>query len=232
MITYGFNSQADLQASEILHEASGTSFNVHLHGDDLGRISFRMPGRHNVLNAMAAIAVGLELQVPFDVIAEGFKDFGGVQRRFQIKGEVDDVMVVDDYGHHPVEIKATLAAARDGWDRRVVAVFQPHRYSRTQALYDDFVTAFYQADHVAIMDIYAASEEPIPGVDAASLVEGIAGHGHKSCFYAGSNDATVEHLLEVVRPGDMVITLGAGSIWQTGEEFLARLQERSRHDQG
>ena len=229
MITYGLNSQADLQASEIQHEASGTSFNVHLYGKDLGRISFRMPGRHNVLNAMAAIAVGLELQLPFDVIAEGFKDFGGVQRRFQIKGEVNGIMVVDDYGHHPVEIKATLAAARDGWDRRVVAVFQPHRYSRTQALYDDFVTAFYQADHVAIMDIYAASEEPIPGVDAKSLADGIAGHGHKSCFYTGSSSATVEHLLEIVTPGDMVITLGAGSIWQTGEEFLKRLKEQGSH---
>ncbi len=229
MITYGLNSQADLQASEIRHEQSGTSFNVHLQGESLGRIGFRMPGRHNVLNAMAAIAVGLELQLPFEVIAESFKDFGGVQRRFQIKGEVGGIMVVDDYGHHPVEIKATLAAARDGWSRRVVAVFQPHRYSRTQALYDDFVTAFYQADHVAIMDIYAASEEPIPGVDAQSLADGIAGHGHKACFYTGGRSATVKHLLDIVKPGDMVITLGAGNIWQTGEEFLGRLEEGYRH---
>jgi UDP-N-acetylmuramate--alanine ligase len=226
MITYGFNSQADLQASDIRHEQGGTSFNVHLQGESLGRIGFRMPGRHNVLNALAAIAVGLELQLPFEAIADGFKDFGGVQRRFQIKGEVGGIMVVDDYGHHPVEIKATLAAARDGWSRRVVAVFQPHRYTRTQALYDDFVTAFYQADHVAIMDIYAASEDPIPGVDAESLAKGITGHGHKACFYTGDSTSTVEHLLEVVMPDDMVITLGAGSIWQTGEEFLRRLRER------
>lgn len=232
LITYGFNSQADLQASDIDHDESGTSFNVQLQGEELGRISFQMPGRHNVLNAMAAIAVGLELQLPFDVIAEGFKDFGGVQRRFQIKGEVNDIMVVDDYGHHPAEIKATLSAARDGWDRRIVAVFQPHRYSRTQALYDDFVTAFYQADHVAIMDIYAASEDPIPGVDAECLVAGISEHGHKSCSYAGSSEAMIDHLLAVVEPGDMVITLGAGSIWQTGEEFLQRLTERKHDDEG
>jgi UDP-N-acetylmuramate--alanine ligase len=229
MITYGFNSQADLQASDVVHKKSGTSFSVHLQGVELGRISFRMPGRHNVLNAMAAIAVGLELEMPFNVIADGFKDFGGVQRRFQIKGEVGEVMVVDDYGHHPAEIKATLAAARDGWDRRIVAVFQPHRYSRTQALYDDFVTAFYQADHVAIMDIYAASEDPIPGVDAERLATGVTEHGHKSCNFTGSSSATVDHLLSIVRPGDMVITLGAGNIWQTGEEFLARLKERNRH---
>lgn len=230
MITYGFNSQADLQASAIEHAASNTSFNVHLQGENLGRISFRMPGRHNVLNAMAAIAVGLELQLPFQVIADGFKDFGGIQRRFQLKGDVGGIMVVDDYGHHPVEIKATLAAAREGWTRRIVAVFQPHRYSRTQALYDDFVTAFYQAEHVAIMDIYAASEEPIAGVDAESLATGIAEHGHKSCVYTGSSAATVEHLLATVTPGDMVITLGAGNIWQTGEAFLEGLKERNRHE--
>ena len=226
MITYGFNSQADLQAADVRHEENGMAFTVLLHGEELGRISFRMPGRHNVLNAMAAVAVGLELQLPFEVIAEGFKDFGGVQRRFQIKGEVNRIMVVDDYGHHPAEIRATLGAARNGWKRRLVALFQPHRYSRTQALFDDFVTAFYQADHVAIMDVYAAGEDPIPGVEARNLAEGISGHGHKSCFYAGSSDAAIEHLLEVVRPDDMVIGLGAGNVWQTGEELLQRLRER------
>jgi len=226
MITYGFNSQADLQAADVVHEKCGMAFTVLLHGEKIGRISFRMPGRHNVLNAMAAIAVGLELQLPFDVIAEGFKDFGGVQRRFQIKGEIDDIMVVDDYGHHPVEIRATLGAARNGWDRRIVAVFQPHRYSRTQALQEDFVTAFYQADHAVIMDVYAAGEDPIPGIDSQRLAAGIREHGHKSCFYAGSSDAAIQHLLEVVTPGDMVVTLGAGNVWQTGEELLERLRER------
>ncbi len=126
-----------------------------------------MPGRHNVLNALAAVAIGMELEIPFAQIAEGFKDFGGVQRRFQVKAEVGGVMVVDDYGHHPAEVKATLAAARAGWNRRVVAVFQPHRYSRTQALFDEFVTAFNQADHLLVMDIYPAGEDPIEGVDAA-----------------------------------------------------------------
>ena len=134
-----------------------------------------------------------------------------------------DIMVVDDYGHHPAEIKATLAAARAGWDRRVVAVFQPHRYSRTQALFEDFVTAFYQADHVVVMDIYPAGEEPIPGVDAATLAEGIAGHGHKDVHYLRRAEGGGRHLLPTVRPGDIVITLGAGNVWQVGAELAEQL---------
>ena len=148
-------------------------------------------------------------------------------RRFQIKGEVNDVMVVDDYGHHPAEIKATLAAARSGWQRRVVVIFQPHRYTRTKALFDEFVTAFYQADHLVIMDVYAAGEDPIPGVAASDLAKGISGHGHRSCVHAADRGAVLTHLRETVLPGDLVITLGAGNVWQVGEEFLAGLKERS-----
>src|SRR5512145_2128740 len=145
MTTYGINSQADFSASAIEHAADRTSFTVHYRGKELGRLGFKMPGRHNVLNALAAVAVGMELDLQFAAIADGFKDFGGVGRRFQIKGEVGGTMVVDDYGHHPAEVRATLAAARAGWQRRVVTVFQPHRYSRTKALFDEFLTAFYQA---------------------------------------------------------------------------------------
>jgi UDP-N-acetylmuramate--alanine ligase len=136
-------------------------------------------------------------------------------------------MVVDDYGHHPVEIKATLAAARSGWNRRVVAVFQPHRYSRTEALFDDFTKAFYQADHIVVMDVYAAGEEPRPGVCAEKLAEGISGHGHKSCCYTGDAEATVEHLRAVLQAGDIVITLGAGNVWQVGETLLELLREKA-----
>ena len=175
---------------------------------------------------MAAVAVGMELEIPFARIAEGFQDFGGVQRRFQIKAEVAGRMVVDDYGHHPAEIKATLAAARAGWDRRVVVVFQPHRYTRTQALFEDFLTAFYQADHLAVMDIYPAGEEPIEGIDARCLVQGISGHGHKDAHYVGDRETAVEHLLAVSSEGDLVLTLGAGNIWQVGEDFAQRLRER------
>jgi UDP-N-acetylmuramate--alanine ligase len=227
LVTYGLTSQADFQASGIDHKADRTTFLVSYRGEELGRLNIRMPGRHNVLNALAAVAVGMELDIPFTTIAEGFHDFGGVQRRFQIKGEAQGIMVVDDYGHHPVEIKATLAASRSGWNRRVVAVFQPHRYSRTEALFDDFVTAFYQADHLAVMDIYAAGEEPRPEVTAENLVAGICGHGHKSCCYTGDVEATIEHLQAVLQPGDILITLGAGNVWQVGEGLLQLLEEKS-----
>ncbi len=226
-VTYGLNTpQADFSADDIVHTGIGTTFTVLQRGERLGRISTRMPGRHNVLNALAAVAVAMELEIPFADIAEGFTDFGGVQRRFQVKDEIAGVMVVDDYGHHPAEIKATLAAARAGWDRRVVTVFQPHRYSRTEALFADFTTAFYQSDHLVVTDIYAAGEDPIAGIDAASLVEGIAGHGHKDAHYVGDKDAVVAHLLASVRPGDIVITLGAGNVWQIGEAFARLYREK------
>ncbi len=219
-VTYGFSSQADFSASEVEHHGDRTSYVAAYRGTTLGKISFHMPGRHNVLNSLAALAIGMELEIPFAQIAEGFQEFGGVQRRFQIKAELGGVMVVDDYGHHPAEIKATLAAARAGWNRRVVVVFQPHRYSRTQALFNDFVTAFNQADHLLVLDIYAAGEDPIEGVDARALAAGISGHGHKDAHYAGDHEAAVAHLMSVVTEGDIVITLGAGNVWQVGENFI------------
>ncbi len=225
VVTYGMTSQADFMAADIVHDGEMTSFNVHYSGENLGQIKLHMPGRHNVLNALAAVAVGMELELPFSVIAEGLNGFSGVQRRFQVKFNRNDVMVVDDYGHHPVEIKATLSAARSGWDKRVIAVFQPHRYSRTQALFEDFLTAFYQADKLVVMDVYAASEEPIPGVEAKDLSAGITEHGHKDVSYIADKNAVVQHLLETVQPGDMVITLGAGNVWQVGEELIRELDK-------
>ncbi|MDY6848755.1 MAG: UDP-N-acetylmuramate--L-alanine ligase [Geoalkalibacter sp.] len=225
-ITYGLAGQADLSAARIRHEGDRTYFTVRYQGETLGEISFRMPGRHNVLNALAALAVAMELGVPFDVLVEGFRDFGGVQRRFQIKYSDDQLMVVDDYGHHPVEIKATLAAARSGWNRRVVAVFQPHRYSRTEALFDEFVTAFYQADEVIVTDIYAAGEEPIEGVNSAALVESLRTHGHKKASYVADRHAIASCLLPRLSEGDMVITLGAGNVWQAGEDLIRLWRER------
>ncbi len=225
-VTYGFSTQADFRATDIEHKEDRTSFTVHHQGTEIGRMSFRMPGRHNVLNALAAVAVAVELDIPFKAISEGIYDFGGVQRRFQIRDRIGDIMVVDDYGHHPAEIKATLSAARAGWDRRVVAVFQPHRFSRTKALFDEFVTAFYQADHLVVTDIYPAGEAPIPGVESSLLVEGVLLHGHKDACHIPDKEAVIEHLLSEVREGDLVITLGAGNIWQVGEEFARRLRER------
>jgi len=225
-VTYGLSSQADIRAVDVEHDGGRTSFTAVIKGEKLGRVSFNMPGEHNVLNALGCVAVALELGMNFDEIVDGFKDFGGVGRRFQIKYEGQGFMVVDDYGHHPVEVRATLAAARKGWDRRIVTVFQPHRYSRTQALFEDFLTAFYQSDVLIVTDIYAASEDPIPGVGSEDLVHGIAEHGHKDVRHISGVAAIVEHLEEIVREGDMVITLGAGNVWQLGESFVERLKQK------
>lgn len=226
-VTYGLSSQATFQATDIQHQSGESSFTCIFNGESLGEIKFAMPGEHNVLNALAAVAIAHELQIPFETIAEGFATFGGVQRRFQIKHSCDQLMVVDDYGHHPAEIKATLAAARSGWDKRVVAVFQPHRYSRTSALLEEFSTAFYHADHLVITDVYAAGEQPIAGADSARLADMANEHGHRSVHYAASKEDVIEHLLETIRDGDMVITLGAGNVWQYGEEFAKAFNDQS-----
>ncbi|MBN2645491.1 MAG: UDP-N-acetylmuramate--L-alanine ligase [Desulfuromonadaceae bacterium] len=221
-VTYGLTPQADYYATDIVHSRGGIDFTVHGREGVLTSIRLEMPGQHNVLNALAALAVARELELPLEVIREGFAAFAGVQRRFQIKHD-EQVMVVDDYGHHPAEIKATLAAARNGWDCRLVVVFQPHRYSRTRALFDEFVTAFYQADLLLIMDVYAAGEQPDPAISSAHLVQAIAEHGHRNVLYCPTADQVLEALSEQLRDGDMVLTLGAGNVWQVGEQLIGRL---------
>ena len=224
VITYGLESSADLTARRLEFAGTTSRFEVVQSGRVLGAVALEAPGRHNVLNALAAIAVGLDLELPFDVIAGALAGFHGVQRRFQIRGEVRGVLVVDDYGHHPAEIRATLAAAKAGYDRRVITVFQPHRYSRTQHLRQEFLTAFYQSDVLIIMDIYAAGEAPIPGVHARDLAEGIAAHGHRDVRYMnGDRAAIVDFLCESTRSGDLVLTLGAGDVGALGAEVLAGL---------
>jgi UDP-N-acetylmuramate--alanine ligase len=226
-VTYGLSSQADIRATHVRIAGNSTTFVAHYKGYRMGEITFGMPGAHNVLNALATIAVAMELDVPFAQIQEGFARFGGVGRRFQIKGEVDDIMVVDDYGHHPAEIRATLAAGKNGWpERRLVVVFQPHRYTRTKELFDEFVTAFYDADVLVLTDIYAASEQPIEGVSAEALAAAIRKHGQKDVAYVADREAIPDHLAGIVRPGDIVLTLGAGNLWQAGEALLARLQDK------
>ncbi len=223
--TYGLSSQADIRATHVKHDGFRTSFVAHFKGYRLGEISYNMPGAHNVLNAMACIAVALELDVPFLAIQEGFAKFGGVGRRFTVKGEPKGIMVVDDYGHHPAEIKATLAAARQGWpERRIVAVFQPHRYSRTHELFSDFVTAFYDADVLLLTDVYAAGEQPIAGATAGRLAEETRRHGQKDVTYIADRALLPEHLAALVKKGDIVITLGAGNIWQQGDALVKLLE--------
>ena len=230
VITYGLESGADLVARR-LHLAGLTSrFEVFHHGRALGECTLQVPGRHNVANALAAIAVGLDLEIPFLTIQKALASFAGVQRRFQVRGTAAGVMVVDDYGHHPAEIRATLAAAKAGFETRVIVVFQPHRYTRTFYLRDEFVTAFNQADVLVVMDIYAAGETPIEGVSAADLAERIRAHGHRNVTYLGGERARVlDHLCEITRPGDLVLTLGAGDVGQLGAALLARIDADPVH---
>jgi UDP-N-acetylmuramate--alanine ligase len=221
--TYGLTTQADYQAKEIVFEGLSTTFDVLHQRREVGRLKIRMPGLHNVYNSLATVATAFELDIPFQVIQETLREFGGIQRRFQIKGEKNGIIVVDDYGHHPVEIMATLKAARTGWEKRVVAVFQPHRYTRTRALFKEFLTAFYDADVLLLTEIYAAGEDPIEGVGARALFEGIREYGHKDVTFLENKKEVVAHLLRILRPGDLVITLGAGDIWQVAEELVQKL---------
>ncbi len=222
--TYGLTSQADFQAKEIEFEGLSTSFDVLYQSQEVGRLKIQMPGLHNVYNALATVATAFELNIPFPIIQEALRDFGGIQRRFQIKGEKKGILIVDDYGHHPVEIMATLRAARRGWKRRIVVVFQPHRYTRTKALFHDFLTAFYDADVLILTDIYAAGEDRAEGVEVKSLFEGLREYGHKNVTYLANKKEIVDHLLRTIVPGDMVVTLGAGDIWQVADELVKRLE--------
>jgi UDP-N-acetylmuramate--alanine ligase len=218
--TYGLTTQADYQAKEIVFEEFSTTFDVLHQRNEVGRLRLQMPGLHNVYNALATVATAFEFDIPFRVVQESLGDFKGIQRRFQIKGEKKGILVVDDYGHHPVEIMATLKAARSGWKRRVVVVFQPHRYSRTQALFKEFLAAFYDADVLVLTDIYPAGEDRIEGVEAKSLFEGIREYGHKDVTYIPNKKEIAEHLLRILKPGDLVMTLGAGDITQVSDELL------------
>ena len=225
IVTYGLESAADLTARRLELREMTSRFEVLQRGTLLGECSLRVPGRHNVLNALAAIGVGLDLELSFHTIQKALAGFSGVQRRFQICGEAHGILVVDDYGHHPAEIRATLAAAKAGFDRRVVTVFQPHRYTRTLHLRGDFLTAFNQSDLLVVMDIYAAGETPIPYVTARALADDIRSHGHRDVTYLGNDRGRIlDYLVDITRPGDLVLTLGAGDVGQLGPDLLHRLE--------
>ena len=224
VITYGLTAQADLHGRKLESEGLQTRFEVCQGGEVLGKITLAAPGRHNVLNSLAAIAVARELEIPFDEIGKALSSFTGVQRRLQVKGEENGITIIDDYGHHPTEIKATLSALRDAWPaRRLVVMFQPHRYSRTQALFPEFCTAFHDADVLILTEIYPASEQPIEGVSAESLKEGIKKHGQRQVFLADSVENLAEMVLPMLEKGDIALTLGAGNIWRAGEELVTTL---------
>ena len=230
LATYGLTTQANFRASEISFSGFMTSFRAYENERELGAITIRMPGLHSVYNALATIATARELEVGFEIVKEALGSFSGVQRRFQIKGEWGGIMVVDDYGHHPTEIKATLSAAKRGWDRRTVVLFQPHRYTRTRDLFKDFFTSFNQADLLVLTAIYPAGEDPIPGIQVEDLYEGIKGHGHKDVMLVPEKENIIESVLPRLRPGDMVFTLGAGDIWKVGEKLIEKLKEKGRSE--
>ena len=224
-VTYGLTAQADISGHNIRYtDDFGSTFTVWRGSDVLGDIALPVPGKHNVYNALAATAVALELEIPFAAIAEAFAGFKNANRRFQFKGEANGITVVDDYGHHPTEILATLAAAKNSaGGRRTVVVFQPHRYSRTQELMEEFALAFNNADVLYVLDIYAANEAPIEGINAEILTENIRKYGHKNAAYIGDIETAAERVCAELLPGDLVITLGAGNVTRLSEEILDRL---------
>jgi UDP-N-acetylmuramate--alanine ligase len=224
IITYGRSAQADIEAVDLRCGPLASDFRVRVHDEDLGTFHLNVAGEHNVLNALASIAVALELKVAADVIRAGLAMFTGVERRLQIRGKERGITVLDDYGHHPTEIRATLAAARLGEFGRIHVIFQPHRYTRTYHLMDEFAGSFMQADRLHVLDIYAASEKPIEGVTAEVLVERIRQSGHRGVEYAGNIGRAVAAVVEAVEPGDAVLTLGAGNVWQAGERLLEKLK--------
>jgi len=226
VVTYGIEPGADVTGSEVELGPHGSSFEARVRGKPLGRVRLNVPGRHNVQNALAAVAVGLELDLSAAEIIHGLERFRGADRRFQIKARTGGVTVVDDYGHHPAEIRATLAAARLQGASRILAVFQPHRYTRTQALMDDFARCFEGCERAYVLDIYPASEPPIPGVTSKRLVERMHELGFAPGRYVASEAEAVEQILADVRPGDLVITMGAGNVWKVGEALAETLQRQ------
>jgi UDP-N-acetylmuramate--alanine ligase len=222
-VTYGLSAQADLRIASVALAPFRGRFDLRQRDRDLGTFEIHVPGAHNVLNAAAAIGVALELEAPLDRIREGLAAYAGVDRRFQKRGEAGGVTVIDDYGHHPTEVKATLEAADQCGFDRIHVLFQPHRYTRTQALLDDFARSFHAADFVCVLDVYAASETPIPGVSGEALAQRLADFGHRGAEYAESLEAGIERVASNARPGDAIITLGAGNVSTAGDAMLKRL---------
>ena len=229
VITYGTSNQADLVISDIELKGLGSEFRLRYRGEDLGLFRLNSPpGVHNVRNAAAAAAVGLYLNVPADLIRDSLQKFAGVGRRFDIKGNFDGVTLVDDYGHHPAEIRATLEAARACKFNRLLVIFQPHRFTRTQHLWDEFCSAFNQADVLVLTDIYPASEEPIEGITGEALAASIAAAGHRNVRYRASLSEAAEELFRESQPGDALLTIGAGSVGRVAEELAARLGQKAQ----
>ncbi len=227
IVTYGLNPQADIEAVDISHKQDTATFAVLQNDVELGSVTLQVPGNHNVQNALAAIAVGLELNIPFDKAKAGIEKFAGVYRRWEKKGEVGGITVYDDYAHHPTECRATLSGAKAGWRRRLVCVFQPHLFSRTRDFYEEFAKAFLQADVLVVTDIYPAREEPIQGVTGELIANAARQYGHKEVYYVEDKRTVAGFLKGIVKKGDVVITMGAGDIWKYGEVFLKEYKTKN-----
>ncbi len=226
VISYGYNPQARIRAVKISQNGFFSSFTVTANNEVLGEINLQAPGDHNIKNALAAVAVGRELGIPFNKIKSGLERFRGVFRRFQLKLETDDLIVIDDYAHHPTEVQATIHGARKGWaDRRIVAVFQPHLFSRTQQMHKEFGLSFFDAEVLIVTDIYPSREQPIEGVSGALIADTAKNYGHKQVYYIQDKTELPERLTKIVKPGDLVITMGAGDIYHYGEKFTELVQK-------
>ncbi|HNX38118.1 MAG TPA: UDP-N-acetylmuramate--L-alanine ligase [Candidatus Cloacimonadota bacterium] len=227
ILTYGFSRQADIQAFNLEMKDFAASFDVAYKGYKLGRISMKVTGKHNILNALQAVGIGLELDIPFKAIRDGLAEYSGVYRRFELKGEAKGITVYDDYAHHPTEIIATLEGFKDSTQRRIVVLFQPHLYSRTRDLFAEFAKAFFSCDFLILAPIYPARETAIPGVSSAMIADAAINSGHHNLICLENNSDIVPETLSRIEKGDILITMGAGNIWQYGEEILARLREKS-----
>ncbi len=226
VFTYGLHGAVDYSALEVRTQGFGSAFVATRYGKVLGSIVLNVPGLHNICNALAAIATGIELDIPLACIQDALREFSGIQRRFEIKGEARGITVVDDYGHHPTEIAATLRTARLVWpDRRLVVIFQPHRYTRTQALWREFCRPLLTADVVLLSEVYAAGEQHIPGVSSTQIWEGLQALGHAQALFIPHLEELASEMLGHIRTGDVVLTLGAGDVWKVGEQVLKALQE-------
>lgn len=219
VITYGTTYQADVRPVDIEHNAFASTYSVMYYGENLGRITLKIPGLHNVKNSLVAVIMGMELGIKFDVIKNALESFAGVYRRFEVKYN-EDVMVVDDYAHHPTETSATLSGIRSGWKRRLVAVFQPHLFSRTRDFYLEFGRSFLNSDIFICTDVYPAREEPIPGISGELIAEAAKKFGHKNVLYTPSVKDVPGVLSSIVKEGDIIVTMGAGDVWKYGEEFI------------
>ena len=221
--TYGLSSEADFSVRDLHMSSGGVKFTVLHHSQPLGELKLQLPGRHSATNALAAVAVAHELEIPFSRTAEALASFSGIHRRFEVKGEAGGVLIIDDYGHHPVEIRATIGAIRDSWKRPLTVIFQPHRYSRTQDLFDEFLTAFEGADRLILTEIYGAGEDAIAGVTGEALYHAIKRQGHMDVEFIADKGSIARQLAGRLVPGDVVLTLGAGDIYKSGEALVEAL---------